>query len=635
MNDLMKLSFSAEGFRVLYSTIALFMWLMTLLFSKQYFKHHIRTGRYWFFTAITLGAVLGVFFSADLITLFLFFEIMSLTSYVWVAQEETTDAIKASKTYLAVAIIGGLSMLMGIFMLYHAFQTVTITELRPAAERFLQGTGGNFGNRRVYLYIAAALLLVGFGGKAGVFPLHIWLPKAHPAAPAPASALLSGMLTKCGVFGMLLINCHLFFGDEAWGKLMVILGVITMVWGAVCGVFSVNIKRILACSSVSQIGFITFGIGMLGCMGGQGIALYGTVYHMINHSLLKLVLFMAAGVIYVNTHSLDLNEVRGFGRKHPFLGAAVAFGGLGLAGVPGFNGYISKTLLHESVVEHMEHLEHHGLAEQVSFFRMAEVCFLIAGGLTLAYMLKLFIAVFVEKGQGEAHSDGRSMTLLSGIAVCTSAILLPVLGLTPDDTFGTAGKVSESFWNPYSATGRKLTGIHWLAFDNIKGVFISVAIGIFVYIFVVRLLLMKKENGKSFYVNRVPHWFDLEDSFYRPVVLHFLPFVCAFFCRIFDTLTDGIITLLKNTVLAPRKRRMSIWVGTKFTHMVGTIMDSVVSVLNKSLFRNHPIKKSFVSVLAVSELEAKQTFSLITGSVSFGLLLAALGFAITLLYLLF
>ncbi|MGN1083875.1 MAG: sodium:proton antiporter, partial [Lachnospiraceae bacterium] len=183
--------------------------------------------------------------------------------------------------------------------------------------------------------------------------------------------------------------------------------------------------------------------------------------------------------------------------------------------------------------------------------------------------------------------------------------------------------------------GLELSGVHWLSPENLKGAAISLIFGALVYLFVVRIFLMKKENGVRVYVNRIPRWFDLEESFYRPVLLHFLPFVCAFFCRLCDTLVDGVTTLLKNTVLAPRKRRMSIWVGTKFTHMLGTAMDAVVSVLNRTLFRNHPISKSFVSVLAVSEQEAKQTFSLITGSVSFGLLLAAMGLAITLLYLLF
>ena len=629
------LQFATDGFRVIYALLATLLWVMTLLFSKQYFHGHRHLVRYFVFYFVTFAAVLGVFFAADLLTLFLFFEIMSFTSYVWVAQEETEAALRASKTYLAVAVIGGLSMLMGIFMVDHALGTVMISELRGAATAFLAGNGGNFGNRQNYLYVVAALLTVGFGGKAGVFPLHIWLPKAHPAAPAPASALLSGMLTKCGVFGMLLVNCHLLFADGTWGKVVLVLGTITMVVGAVSALFSVDIKRILACSSVSQIGFITLGIGMISVMGGQGIALQGTVYHMVNHTLLKLVLFMAAGVVYVNTHSLDLNKVRGYGRKHPFLAAAVAFGGLGLAGVPGFNGYISKTLLHESIVEHMHHLEGAGLESEIGLFKTVEVLFLIAGGLTLAYMLKLFIAIFVEKGEGEEQEKKSSMTALSGIAVCGSAVLLPILGLTPDLIFAKIGKVAEAFLCSEEVLSGEAHQIHWLSLENLKGVAISVTIGVAVYVLVVRGLLMKKENGKKVYVNRVPVWFDLEESVYRPVVLYALPFVLAFFSRICDTLVDGIAGLLKATVFAPRKRKMSIWVGTRMTHMLGTAMDGIVSLLNKTLFHNHPITKSFVSVFAVSELEARQTFSLVIGSVSFGLLLAAMGLAISLIYLLF
>ncbi len=636
MNGIMAVRFTADGFRVFYALLAAFLWLMTGLFSIQYFKGHSHKGRYICFTVLTFFAVEGVFFAADLLTLFLFFEMMSFTSYVWVVQEETVAAVRASKTYLAVAVIGGLSMLMGLFMLQHAFGSLTISELQSHAERFLNGEGGNFGNRRTYLYTAAALLTAGFAGKAGVFPLHIWLPKAHPAAPAPASALLSGMLTKCGIFGMLLVNCYLLSGDAAWGRVIFVLGLVTMLIGAVSALFSVDIKRILACSSVSQIGFITLGIGMVSIAGGEGPALYGTVYHMVNHSLLKLVLFMAAGVVYIHTHSLDLNRVRGFGRKHPVLGATVLSGVLGLAGIPGLNGYISKTLLHESIVEQIAHLEAEGAASGLSLFRTAEVLFLVAGGLTLAYMLKLFIAIFVERGEGEQHTAAKSMTPLSGIAVCGPAVLLPVLGLTPDRIFAEIGGVAEAFFNPYSGKkGVKLSGIAWLSAENLKGAAISAAIGILVYVVVVRLLLMKKENGQRVYVNRVPSWLDLEDAVYRPVLLYFLPFVCAFFCRLCDRLVDGAAALLNHTVLAPRKKRLSVWVGTRLTHMLGTAMDMLVLLLNKTLFHKHPIKKSFVSVFAVSELEARQTFSLITGSVSFGLLLAATGLAITLLYLLF
>ena len=124
------LQFATDGFRVVYALLATLLWVMTLLFSKQYFYRHKHLTRYFVFYFVTYAAVLGVFFAADLLTLFLFFEIMSFTSYVWVAQEETEAALRASKTYLAVAVIGGLSMLMGIFLLDHALGTLTISELR-------------------------------------------------------------------------------------------------------------------------------------------------------------------------------------------------------------------------------------------------------------------------------------------------------------------------------------------------------------------------------------------------------------------------------------------------------------------------------------------------------------------------
>lgn len=648
-----QLHFAFNGFLVFYSVLALFLWIMTGLFSIQYFRGHEKVLRYLFFNLVTLFAVCGVFLAGDLLTLFLFFEIMSFASYAWVAQEETTEAVAASKTYLAIAVLGGLVMLMGIFMLWHAFGTLEISRLSDSAGWFMRPWRelvgeGNFGNRRVYLTLASSLIFFGFAAKAGVFPLHIWLPAAHPAAPAPASALLSGMLTKCGVFGMLLVGAFLMKGEEGFGTVIFFLGVVTMVLGALLGVLSVDLKRTLACSSVSQIGFITVGVGLFVLTGGENAnALYGTVYHMVNHSLLKLVLFMAAGVVYIHTHSLQLNDIRGFGRKHPVLGAVFALGGLGLAGVPGMNGYLSKTLLHEAIVEYAEEMEKAGEFSRVSLLHGAEIAFLIAGGLTLAYMLKLFAAVFLEKGAGERHEVKRCMTVPSGIAILGSAALLPVLGLTPNLIFARIGEAAARFFTG-TATGDEsgisamlqvqnrigLSGM-WLSLENLRGSLISVCIGILVYFGFVRTCLMKKEQGKTVYANRLPVWMDMEKVVYRPVFLVFLPFLCAFFCRICDIFTDSFTALLKNTVFSPGKHKMSIWVGTKLTHMLGTFMDKIIAVLNKLVFRKNPIKKSFVSVFAVGELEAKQTFALITGSVSFGLLLAAAGLVVTLLYLLF
>ena len=378
------LNFTLDGFRLLYGAIAALMWMMTTILSREYFKHHGNRNRFYLFLLLTLGATMGVFLSADLYTTFIFFEIMSFTSYVWVAQEENEPSLKAAITYLAVAVIGGLVMLMGIFLVYHALGTVAMDELLAAAAQYPD---------KKLLYIAGSCMLFGFGAKAGAFPLHIWLPKAHPVAPAPASALLSGILTKTGVFGILVISCGMFLHDSAWGRLILLIGVLTMFGGALLAVFAIDLKRTLACSSMSQIGLIMVGIGMQGLLGEENaLAVHGTLLHMMNHSLIKLVLFMAAGVIYMNTHALDLNKIRGFGRKKPLLKAIFLTGALAIGGIPLFGGYISKTLLHESIVEFGGGF----------VMRAVEYIFLFSGGLTVAYMTKLFVAVFVEKNEDAA-----------------------------------------------------------------------------------------------------------------------------------------------------------------------------------------------------------------------------------------
>lgn len=237
----MGLHFSIDGFRGVYGIVASFMWMMTLLFSREYLSHEKNQGRYYFFQLVTLSATLGVFLSSDLFTTFIFFEIMSFTSYVWVVQEETKGAVKAAETYLGVAVIGGMILLMGLFLLHDSLGTLEMSELLLAAAGY---------EDKSLLYVAGTCTLVGFGAKAGAFPLHIWLPKAHPVAPAPASALLSGILTKAGIFGVLAVSCNIFLYDSTWGILLFVLGLCTMFLGALLAVFSVDFKRTLACSSM-------------------------------------------------------------------------------------------------------------------------------------------------------------------------------------------------------------------------------------------------------------------------------------------------------------------------------------------------------------------------------------------------
>lgn len=614
----------ADGFRAIYALITGFMWMMTTLFSKQYFEHHRNRNRYYLFLLLTLGATVGVFLSADLFTTFIFFEMMSFTSYVWVAQEEEKASLRAASTYLGVAVIGGMVMLMGLFLLHHLAGTLNMDELMLACKAIEDKT---------LLYVAGGCFLFGFGAKAGMFPLHIWLPKAHPVAPAPASALLSGILTKTGVFGILVISCQLFLHDQAWGNVILFFGVITMFMGAVLALFSIDLKRTLACSSMSQIGFILVGVGMQGLLGEHNtLAARGTILHMVNHSLIKLVLFMAAGVVFMNLHKLDLNSIRGFGRKKKALMFSFFMGALGISGFPLWNGYISKTLLHESIVEYQHIVEG---TEQYSTFVAVEWVFLITGGLTVAYMLKLVVALFVEKNENQAKMEACHSTYMnqkSRIALLGSAIILPILGMLPTLTMDKIADATQGFLHAHSPEH----AVHYFSFVNLKGSIISILIGVIVYFGFVRTALMRKnEQGRKVYVNIWPKWMDLEDSVYRPIVMHLIPFVLAVVFRAFDRLFDGIIYLIGKFILGPVKTRKSITVGTRFTYFIGTIMDDLVIGLNKTLFKKRPIKVSFVNIFAVGQTEMSRTNKLVTRSVSFGLLMFSIGLLFTLGYLLF
>lgn len=612
----MGLHFQLDGFRLIYGLIASFMWMMACILSREYLKHHKNKNRFYLFLLLTLGATMGVFFSADLMTTFLFFEIMSFTSYVWVAQEENQTALRAAETYLVVAVLGGLVMLMGIFMLYHELGTLNIRELQTAV--------AVCENKQV-IYASGVCMLVGFGAKAGAFPLHIWLPKAHPAAPAPASALLSGILTKTGIYGMLLLSGNLFLHDAAWGSLLLTLGVITMVGGAVLGVFSIDLKRTLACSSMSQIGFIMVGIGMQGLLGEENaLAVHGTFLHMVNHSLIKLVLFLAAGVIFMNAHTLDLNALRGYGRKKPLLKGIFLTGALAICGIPFFSGYVSKTLLHESIVE----FGGGGLMKAV------EVLFLFSGGLTVAYMTKLFVALFVEENASEKvqkkyDRQKKYMNSQSSLALGISGAALLVWGLLPQHAMDRAAQMAQGMMGLLEFGEQ----VDYFTIKNLAGAGISILIGILVYVLIVRKYLMKKEGRQRQYVNPWPLWMDLEELIYRPLFGQFLPLVGGFFCRILDSFLDGVVVLLRRSIYRDSPLPHERTEGTWFTDGLGVFLNRFRDVANSTWRRKNPIRRDYVHFLAVRHAESRKNSVVIRRSMSFALLLTCIGFMMTMIYL--
>lgn len=402
------------------------------------------------------------------------------------------------------------------------------------------------------LYTAGALTLVGFGVKAGMYPLHTWLPQAHSVAPAPASAMLSAVITKAGIFGIIVVSCNIFLHDAQWGLAIVIFGTLSMVTGAVLAVFSNNIKRTLACSSVSQLGFVIIGIGMQ-CMLGEhnALAVRGTVLHMFNHSLLKLALFMGVGVIYVCMHTFDLNKLRGFGRKKPVLWFVFGMGLLGLAGVPLFNGYISKTLIHESIVEYIGMMPTQTIL--AGTLQTVEALFTFAGGLTLAYMLKLFVAIFIEKNpenQEKLDAKKKYMSKLTMTVLIIAGTILPIIGMLPYWTQDILANTAQGFMHGHDPA----TPVNYFSLINLRGAAASIAIGLIVYFLFIRVCLMKKdENGVKVYADVWPSWLSIEHMIYRPVLLRFLPFVGALIARAVYAIGDTVVLLCKKLLFVKSK----------------------------------------------------------------------------------
>lgn len=570
------IGFETTGFSAVYIAVTAFLFAVSITASKEYLASHGgSTGLYFPSMLITLSGCFGLFLAQDLMTLFIFFEIMSFTSYIWVAYNRNDTSRDASKSYLCYGVFGGISMLFGIVLVYVQVGSLKISELAS-----LYADKGS----EALTVVAAVLLFIGFGAKAGAFLLHDWLPKAHTASPAPASALLSGLLTKAGIYGIVIITLKIAFAVEGFAVALLVLSIFNMLVGAVHAFTSSNLKRTLAFSSVSQIGFILFGISFSALLGEHStIAVMGAVLHMINHSLIKLVLFNSAGVVYQNTHSLDLNELRGYGRNKPWLKVTFGLAAASIMGIPFFSGYVSKTLLHESVVEYMA--LHGGSA----LYSVAEILFLVSGGFTVAYMLKLFICLFVQKGEKEWKKENyatkKTMVLLSAV----SGLLL-IFGVFANQIFDKIAEFTLEFFGAHHLE----ESISYLSLTNLKGAAISISIGLILYFVVARKTVAK--NGV--YTDPLPEKISIENCIYKPFVKSFV-LVSAVVMRIFDNVTDiGIL------------------------------------ILNKVFLRAAKIPKNFFDGGKSKHYDADNHTPHITYSLSFSLLLFGLGFIITVIYLL-
>ncbi len=672
------LHFMYSGFRGILGVLTAFAWLVTSLFSFDYMKSDTNVIKYDVFNLLTLGATMGIFYAADLFTLFFFFEIMSFTSFVWVAHRRTREALYASGTYLGVAIAGGMAILMGLFIVYHQLGTLSFDRISDCVMAGMDGVS------LTWLFAAAGCMFVGFGAKAGAFPVHVWLPQSYTEAPAPATALLSAILSKTGIFGIMLVTLDVLPMQGRWGVFLLLVGVVTMVLGGIRGVTSSNFKTTLAYSSMSQIGFILTGVGMqsllaeylAGTIGTAGLtltagagymdseavteitkvfgmAVNGTYLHMLNHSLVKLVLFMVAGVIFVQVGSYELNQVRGFGRRKPFLLVVFVLAAAGVGGIPFLNGYVSKTLLHESIAEYARWLELREYVSVVSsiepvisasakMMQLVEALFLFSGGLTVAYMTKLFVVLFVEKNSDkkvqetyDAKKDYASMVEKFAIGVC--ALPIPFIGMLPNLVAKPLAEYGLVRFGLSGLLAHHQENVHYYSLKNLSGALISIVTGVLVYLIVVRIMILRRvlaQNKEKGYRDIFPSWLNMEKYVYRAVFYTAIPFILGIFSRILDSIVDTVVVILRKTVYSDRALPYELPEGNRVTHRIGCTMERVRLLYYAMMRKEGYVPKNYTHKLAMKKTDLFENLRIIENSLSFGLFMFCVGLGLTMIYLL-
>ncbi len=408
-------SFRMDSLSGLFSLFSAFVWLAAGIYMWSYMKHEKRTLSFYVFYLITLGAVQGIFAAGDLVTLLLFFEIMTVSSFFWVIHNQDRDSLRAGYFYLFLSVAAGLCLAGAIELLKISGSSLQVGVPAGIPKNITMFTWG------------ILLLIAGFGVKAGMVPLHIWLPMAHPVAPTPGSALLSGILIKCGAYGLIRTGQFLSWGQAdliPWiGVFVTVIGVVTMVLGVCLALLQGNAKRLLAYHSISQMGYIILGIGVALFLQNDGVlGVSGAIFHSLNHALFKSALFLGVGIVYLGTNELDLYRLGGLWRDYPFTALMMLIAAFGITGTPGLNGYVSKTLLHHAVSQ--------AASTGVPVMVWAERFFLVVGVGTTASFVKLFSLAFLGKKKTEV-ADGAGEKPMLALGMALLAAVMVFVGTRP------------------------------------------------------------------------------------------------------------------------------------------------------------------------------------------------------------
>ncbi len=417
----------ADQLSVLLMGLFSFMGLVVSIYSIGYMKEDTGLRHYYVLLLIMVAAMNGVVISGDLFTLFIFYETMGLSSFILVAFRRNWEGIEAAIKYLMMEVIGSTLVLYSASYLYGLTGTLNLGRMSTLLQAHPENP---------LIPILIAMLTAGFGVKGAIVPFAAWLVDAHPAAPSGISAMLSGVVIKVGVYGLIRVNTLLFPINSIyfdWPLLIAIFALVTMTAANFWALTQKDLKRMLAYSSITQIGFILFAFGT-----GTVFGYETGVFYIVVHAFTKGLLFLCAGAFLHAIGTRNLDDLRGIGKTMPISGAFFGIGILSLMGMPPFAGFWSKFLVLAAGVQA-------GLTVS-PYYLLFSMIAIFNALLALGYYLRMFFTIlFREPSEKAAVAHRASPSMLVGMGILALALI--IVGIYPALIFNIAQAAGDALYH--------------------------------------------------------------------------------------------------------------------------------------------------------------------------------------------
>lgn len=428
MDTVLNIQFNIDEISMVFLVLGVVVFLAAGIFSFEYMKHEGNQKRYAIFYCLAFFVYIGLCFAGNLITYYLLFEMLTLTTFPLVLHNGSREAIMAGLKYLFYSLCGAYMALFGLYFVYKNGTTLTFTYGGVLTDSAKSGS-------QTLLLVCAMLMIFGFGVKGGMFPMHAWLPTAHPVAPAPASAVLSAVVVKAGVLGIIRTVYYIFGADFLRGtfvqKTWLVITLTTVFMGSMLAYREDVLKKRLAYSTVSQVSYILFGLAIM-----NDVSYTGGLMHTLAHGFIKCGLFLVAGAIIYMTGKTRVSELRGIGKQMPITIWCFTILSLGLIGIPPTSGFISKWYLATGA-----------LFSNIPVFSWAgPVILLVSALLTAGYLLPISINGFLpgadffkkaEESEDNSHDksqeviENKEPNKLMTVPIIVLTVLTVIMGLCP------------------------------------------------------------------------------------------------------------------------------------------------------------------------------------------------------------